>query len=98
VAVTGVPARAVVWALVPDPEEGASPPIYELECTTCLDTSAADEDAEVTRGWALDHADRNGHLGFRGVHTSFWRVLPAVENGARLIEQRDAAPVIADPP
>lgn len=63
--------------LGPDTEPGASPPIYELECTGCLDTSGASEMAVDPQTWALDHASRTGHTGFRGVVTSFFRAQPA---------------------
>lgn len=66
--------RYATWTIAPDLSEGASPPIYELECTTCLERSPASEDGAEAQQWALGHSGRQPtHTGFRGIHTSFWR-------------------------
>lgn len=66
--------RFAMWTIAPDPSEGASPPLYELECTTCPERSAPSEAAADAQQWALEHSGRHPtHTGFRGISTSFWR-------------------------
>lgn len=66
--------RYASWTIAPDTAEGASPPIYQTECTTCDARSEPTEAAGDAQQWALGHSGRHpSHTGFRGVHTSFWR-------------------------
>ncbi len=65
-------ARFVTWKIQRDTAEGA-PPLFELECTTCLERSASGEDAGDAQQWALQHSGRApSHTGFRGLTTSLW--------------------------
>ncbi|WP_455771724.1 DUF7848 domain-containing protein [Streptomyces lavendulae] len=49
--------------------------VHELQCTTCLAASSADENFEVTRDWAFHHVGRNpSHQGYRETVTRFWRM------------------------
>lgn len=66
--------RFVRWSLGNDPD--GSPPIYQMECTTCLESSEAAEEKNEPELWCLKHAGRTGHTGFRGVITSFFRATP----------------------
>jgi len=84
--------RAVIrhadWTIGPDRTPGASGPIYEVECTTCGETSGAAEERTSPEDWALRHTGRNtGHRGYRAIATSFVRVEPAPGNP--LYEQAD---------
>lgn len=73
--------RFADWAIGPDREPGASGPVYEVECTTCLETSDAAEGPTSPEDWALRHAGRNpAHRGYRAIITSFLRVTPAPGN------------------
>ncbi len=70
--------RAVIrfadWTIALDRSEGASPPLFEMECTTCSERSPATEDSGEAQDWALRHSGRNpSHTGYRGISTSFWR-------------------------
>lgn len=66
--------RHVPWKIEPDASEGASPPLFEMECTTCPERSSASEDAGEVQDWALKHSGRHpSHTSFRGIGTSFWR-------------------------
>jgi hypothetical protein len=66
--------RHVTWTIATDLSEGASPPLYEMECTTCPERSPAGEVAADAQQWALEHSGRHPtHTGFRGINTSFWR-------------------------
>ncbi|WP_443062862.1 DUF7848 domain-containing protein [Streptomyces sp. NBC_00441] len=80
--------RHADWTIGPDRTPGASGPIYEMECTTCGETSDAAEEPTSPGDWALCHTGRNtGHRGFRAIITSFARVEPAPGNP--LYEQAD---------
>ena len=66
--------RFADWTITPDASEGVSPPLFEMECTTCPERSPASEDAGEAQDWALRHSGRHpSHTGFRGISTSFWR-------------------------
>lgn len=78
--------RAADWTLGADTDEGAPDgPLYEVECTTC------DESSECVAGarlpveiWALKHTGLHPqHRSFRAVQTSFWRATPAAANPLR---------------
>jgi hypothetical protein len=51
--------RHVPWTIAQDLSEGASPPLYEMECTTCDESSGAVEDGAGAQQWALEHSGRN---------------------------------------
>ncbi|MER7723580.1 hypothetical protein [Streptomyces sp. NPDC096323] len=73
--------RLADWTIGPDRAPGASGPVYEVECTTCMERSDADENRRPPEDWALRHAGRNpDHRGFRAIITSFLRVTPAPGN------------------
>ncbi|MFJ2094738.1 hypothetical protein ACIOEW_36620 [Streptomyces sp. NPDC087901] len=73
--------RLADWAIGPDRTPGASAPVYEVECTTCLETSDAYEGPTSPEDWALAHAGRNpSHRSYRAIITSFLRVTPAPGN------------------
>ncbi len=63
--------RFVNWVLLLD--TSGSPPIFELECTSCGTSSEAAGAPAEPQEWALKHASRTGHTMFRAVHTSFFR-------------------------
>ncbi|GAA0452211.1 hypothetical protein GCM10009544_13760 [Streptomyces stramineus] len=69
--------RFVDWVLRLDVVGSA--PVFEMECTSCGAGSEASESAVEPQMWALGHAGRSGHTGFRAVHTSFFRATPAGE-------------------
>jgi hypothetical protein len=74
--------RHITWTIAPDPFEGASPSLYEVECTTCPARSPASEEAAEVQQRALEHSGRHpSHTGFRRTHTSFWR--PSMADGSR---------------
>ncbi|MFC0845375.1 hypothetical protein ACFH04_16890 [Streptomyces noboritoensis] len=61
-----------------DTTPGASGPIYEMECTTCLDTSPASGERAGPEDWAIRLTARHhDHAGFRALVTAFVRVTPA---------------------
>ncbi|MEE4493597.1 DUF7848 domain-containing protein [Streptomyces sp. BE230] len=69
------------WTISPDRTPGASGPVYEVECTTCMDRSDAEEQRTPPEDWALRHAGRNhDHRSYRAIITSFIRVTPAPGN------------------
>lgn len=77
--------RAVIryadWMISPDREPGASGPLYELECTTCHESSEAAEEPVAPEDWAFRHTGRHtDHRGYRAIVTSFFRVTPAPGN------------------
>lgn len=77
--------RAVIrhadWTIASDTTPGASGPIYELECTTCLETSDASEERTDPEDWALRHTGSNpSHRSYRATVTMFFRVTPAPGN------------------
>ncbi|WP_458337639.1 DUF7848 domain-containing protein [Streptomyces sp. 372A] len=64
--------RAVIrdadWMIGVDRTPGASGPVYEVECTTCGETSDAAEDRTSPEDWALRHAGRNpSHRSYRAI-------------------------------
>ncbi|MEU8508060.1 hypothetical protein AB0C40_25765 [Streptomyces brevispora] len=73
--------RLADWTIGPDREPGTSRPLYEVECTTCQESSEATEGPARPESWALRHTGRNpGHRGYRAIITSFLRVTPAPGN------------------
>ncbi|MFI7366492.1 hypothetical protein ACIBO4_30535 [Streptomyces sp. NPDC050149] len=76
--------RFADWTISADRTPGASGPVYEVECTTCLEASDTDEGPTAPEDWALRHTGRNpGHRGYRAIITSFLRVTPAPGNPLR---------------
>ncbi|MFG3136164.1 hypothetical protein ACGFZA_08060 [Streptomyces sp. NPDC048211] len=76
--------RHADWTIGVDREDGASGPIYEIECTTCLDRSDAAEEKKPAEDWAISHTGRHtDHRGYRAIITSFVRVTPAPGNPLR---------------
>lgn len=71
--------RHVPWTIAADTSEGASPPLYEMQCTTCDESSGAAEDGGTPQQWALEHSGRTRHTGYRGIGTTFWRT--SIANG-----------------
>lgn len=78
------PAHTVIkladWTIGPDREEGASPPVREVECTTCGWRSEPSTRQLITDTLALQHAGRTSHTGYREITTAFLRVVPAEGN------------------
>ncbi|WP_236243964.1 hypothetical protein [Streptomyces sp. CC210A] len=73
--------REAEWVIGADRSEGAPPsPIRETECTTCQERSAAGCEQPGPDLWAIRHAARTRHTGFREVVTPFLRVTPAPGN------------------
>ncbi|MFG2409273.1 hypothetical protein ACGFR8_34030 [Streptomyces brevispora] len=73
--------RHADWTISTDREPGASGPLYEVECTTCQESSDATEGPTPPEDWALRHTGRNpGHRSYRAIITSFLRVIPAPGN------------------
>ncbi|MET7646343.1 hypothetical protein ABZS83_22495 [Streptomyces sp. NPDC005426] len=73
--------RRADWTISADREPGASGPVFELECTTCMDRSDAAEERTLPEDWALSHTGRNtDHRGYRAITTAFFRVTPAPGN------------------
>ncbi|MFC5718995.1 hypothetical protein ACFP1Z_02210 [Streptomyces gamaensis] len=69
--------RYVDWTLRVD--YSGSEPIYEIECMTCGESSAPVEDPGPPQDWALRHAGKTAHTGFRGLNTTFFRAEHADE-------------------
>lgn len=69
--------RLARWTIGADRSEGASPPIREVECTTCPATSEPTTDQSAGDIWAIGHTGETGHTGYREVVTAFLRVAPA---------------------
>ncbi|RFU86077.1 hypothetical protein DY218_14340 [Streptomyces triticagri] len=65
--------RAARWTIGPDRTPGASTPVREIECTTCLNRSDPSDEQGGPDLWALGHAARTGHTGFREIVTAFLR-------------------------
>jgi hypothetical protein len=89
--------RYIKWTISRDTAEGASPQIYEMQCTTCHEQSTASENPDDPHDWALTHSGRNPtHRGYRGIATSFWRTtMPGEDQApAAFIGRRDGAPTI----
>lgn len=59
------------WVLTAD--RSGSGPVYECECTSCLDGSGPGDDEQAPAVWALRHACRTGHTGYRRIVTDFQR-------------------------
>ncbi|WP_206307852.1 hypothetical protein [Streptomyces sp. A0958] len=73
--------RFADWTISPDRTPGASGPLYEVECTTCGESSEATEERTPPEDWALRHTGRNSdHRGYRSITTGFLRVEPAPGN------------------
>ncbi|MFF3326096.1 hypothetical protein [Streptomyces sp. NPDC002889] len=68
------------WTIGPDREEGASPPIRQVECTTCGWQSQPSVRQLDTDTQALAHAGRTSHPSYREITTAFLRVVPADGN------------------
>jgi hypothetical protein len=52
----------------------AGPPSYLAQCTGCDDDSGVHHAPEAPELWALQHSGRTGHLDFRGIVQTHWRV------------------------
>ncbi|MFI6967263.1 hypothetical protein [Streptomyces sp. NPDC050255] len=73
--------RRALWTIGVDATPGASGPVYEIECTSCLDRSDAEEERTPPEDWALNHTGRHtDHRSYRAIVTSFIRVTPAPGN------------------
>lgn len=73
--------RNADWTIGLDRTPGASGPVYEVECTTCMERSDAADERTPPEDWALRHTGRNTrHRGYRAIITSFLRVIPAPGN------------------
>lgn len=59
------------WLLAWD--HTGSGPVYESECTSCLNGSGPADDEETPAMWSLRHASRTGHTGYRRLVTHFQR-------------------------
>lgn len=68
------------WTIGPDRSEGASPPIRQVECTTCGWQSQPSVRQLDTDTQSLAHAGRTSHTGYREITTAFLRVVPAEGN------------------
>lgn len=69
------------WTIGVDREDGASGPVYEIECTSCMERSDADEAKRPPEDWAMRHAGQHhDHRSYRAIATSFLRVTPAPGN------------------
>lgn len=78
------------WLLGIDTTPGASGPIFELECTTCHESSDASSSKDDPELWALGHTGRNtDHRSFRATTTAFFRTVPAPGNPLHR-EQQDS--------
>lgn len=69
--------RYAEWIIGADRGEDAPPPVRHLECTTCRERSEACTSQLGPDAWALRHAARSGHRGFRETVTALLRVAPA---------------------
>ncbi|MFC5718988.1 hypothetical protein ACFP1Z_02175 [Streptomyces gamaensis] len=69
--------RFVDWVLRMD--VSGTLPIFEMQCTTCGESSGAVEDPGPPQEWALQHAGKRAHTGFRGVNTTYFRAEHADE-------------------
>ncbi|WP_329115476.1 DUF7848 domain-containing protein [Streptomyces sp. NBC_01465] len=68
------------WMLGADLGDGVSPPIREIECTSCSERSEASTTQLGPDSWALRHAGGTRHTGFREIVTAFIRATPAPGN------------------
>ncbi|GHB60619.1 hypothetical protein GCM10010347_33340 [Streptomyces cirratus] len=67
--------RFANWTMGPETAPEAPKRVHELQCTTCLAASSANEDFETARDWAFHHVGRNpSHQGYRETVTRFWRM------------------------
>jgi hypothetical protein len=67
--------RFADWTMSRETVPEAPGMVHELQCTTCDETSSADEDFETTRDWAFRHVGRNpSHQSYRETVTRFWRM------------------------
>lgn len=72
--------RAAPWTIGPDRTPGASGPIRLIQCDDCLERSEPDHGRMGPESWALAHAGRTRHTGYREVVTVPLRVVPAPGN------------------
>ncbi|MFC4611740.1 hypothetical protein ACFO9E_28770 [Streptomyces maoxianensis] len=75
--------RSVTWTVRQDSEAGApAAPIYQAECTTCGEQSAAKEGDRISpEVWTLQHTGGHpSHRSYRAVVTTFWRVTPSADS------------------
>ncbi|WLQ39375.1 hypothetical protein P8A22_04625 [Streptomyces laculatispora] len=63
------------WALEVD--ASGSPPIFEVECTSCHGSCDASNDVDsIERDrWCIRHARETGHTGYREIRTGFLRTV-----------------------
>ncbi|MEU3775187.1 hypothetical protein AB0F11_18615 [Streptomyces sp. NPDC032472] len=54
-------------------DHSGSGAIHEIECTSCLAGSGPADDMDAPAVWALRHARRTGHTGYRRMVTDFQR-------------------------
>ncbi|MFE7424432.1 MULTISPECIES: DUF7848 domain-containing protein [unclassified Streptomyces] len=69
--------RDTGWSIGPDRSEEASPPVRQVECTTCRERSEECTSQLGPDAWALRHAALSGHDGYRETVTALLRVTPA---------------------
>ena len=70
--------RRADWVLRKEPAPEAPTALHEVECTTCMHSSGAAEDAGSGYAWAARHTARQpAHTGFREIVHRFWRAFPA---------------------
>ncbi|OII69973.1 hypothetical protein BJP39_15380 [Streptomyces sp. CC77] len=73
--------REAEWVIGADRGEGAPrSPVRETECATCHERSEAGDEQLGADLWAIRHAARTRHTGFREIVTAFLRVAPAPGN------------------
>ncbi|MGW2595441.1 DUF7848 domain-containing protein [Streptomyces sp. NPDC001515] len=73
--------RHTDWRLGVDTRPEAPGPVFEMECTTCGQSSEAASHTEDPEVWALRHTGRNtSHRSYQATITSFFRVTPAPGN------------------
>jgi hypothetical protein len=75
--------RRADWTLAADRSEGASPPIRQIECTTCPEYSEPSTGQMEPESWALRHAGSTGHTGFREIGTAYLRATLLDEAGGK---------------
>jgi cytochrome c2 len=72
--------KSAEWTIGADRSDGASPPIREIQCTTCHERSEPSTGQLGPDVWAIAHTGATGHDGFREIVTAFLRVVPAPGN------------------
>ncbi|MFF4602600.1 hypothetical protein ACFY12_07575 [Streptomyces sp. NPDC001339] len=69
------------WTIGPDrSDEDTTSPLRRIECTTCGEKSENGVEQVGPDMWAISHAVRTSHRGFREVVTALLRVVPAPGN------------------